>query len=101
MSNQRSEFNDPMYREYINMINEEGKLEALERRKIENEIFEEEEKFELIKEERIVETEGFNPINDEVLIDNGLVSNSVNSFEKELELEEDMDIIQEDKEFGW
>ncbi|MGL5066400.1 MAG: hypothetical protein ACRC6T_01045 [Sarcina sp.] len=103
----RDELNDPMYREYIETIDEDRILESIENRELENEIFEEEENVEIRNEDRIIGMEGFNPINNELVIDNGLIENRIveadglYSFEKELELEEDMDIIQEDRGNGW
>ncbi|MGL4656246.1 MAG: hypothetical protein ACRCWM_10235 [Sarcina sp.] len=120
MKYDRESLNDPM-REYV----ENMELENLEEERDllrEEELANEEEEFAVREEERIVAMEGFNPINTGVLEDESFVAERVMedeligneiiqdgiiaddrlyNFEKERELEEDMDIIQAGKEPNW
>ncbi|WP_297521446.1 hypothetical protein [uncultured Clostridium sp.] len=106
MSYGKDDLNDPMYREYVERITEEGQIESIHRRAVEDRIFEEEENIEL-RNEGIVEIEGFNSINNENMIDRGLAregileANNLYDLEAEQELEEDMDIMQEDRDLSW
>lgn len=103
MKYERENMNDPMYREYIDGIEEE-RLEEERDLLREEELAQEDEEFAIREEERLTAMEGFNPINSEILIDDNLIqermieSDELYNFEKERELEEDMDIIQEERE---
>ncbi|MGL4451011.1 MAG: hypothetical protein ACRCTZ_07480 [Sarcina sp.] len=92
--------NNPMYREYIGNIEERDLLR-------EQELEIDDEELAIKNEERVSAMEEFNPINEDILMENNFIqeriveNEALNSFEMESELEEDLDIIQEDKELNW
>lgn len=98
--------NDPMYREYIDNLEDE-RLEEERNLLLEEEFAQEDEEFAIREEERLTAMEGFNPINSDVLIEDGVIqerileNDELYNFEKEKELEEDLDIIQEGRDPIW